>query len=157
MSAPKPMRRSNFIRRVWHPLLEAAKLPRVKFHSLRHSHVTTLLAEGAPLAAVSERVGHSRASMTTDVYSHTVAGMQRELANRRIASTDRAPRGCFAAASRENRCWVDRLDPTPHRQCGPGSARYSRQLPRVTAPRPYMAPAPLALDACVTAHAAGFA
>jgi integrase len=78
----KPIRRSNFIRRVWHPLLEAAKLPKVKFHSLRHSHVTTLLAEGAPLAAVSERVGHSRASMTTDVYSHTVEGMQRELADR---------------------------------------------------------------------------
>jgi integrase len=78
----KPLRRSNFIRRVWHELLKVAKLPRVKFHSLRHSHVTTLLAEGAPLTAVSERVGHSRTSMTTDVYAHAVEGMQRELANR---------------------------------------------------------------------------
>ena len=77
----KPLRRSNFTRRVWHKLLDEAKLPRVKFHSLRHSHITTLLAEGAPLTAVSERVGHSRTSMTTDVYAHAVEGMQRELAN----------------------------------------------------------------------------
>ena len=76
-----PLRRSNFTRRVWHKLLEKAKLPRVKFHSLRHSHITTLLAEGANLKAVSDRVGHSRTSMTADVYAHAVQGMQRELAD----------------------------------------------------------------------------
>ena len=76
----KPLRRSNFIRRVWHPWLKEAGLPRVKFHSLRHSHITALLADGGNLKAVSERVGHSRASMTADVYSHAVEGMQRELA-----------------------------------------------------------------------------
>ncbi len=63
-------------------MLEEAKLPKVKFHSLRHSHITALLADGAPLTAVSERVGHSRTSMTTDVYAHAVEGMQRELANK---------------------------------------------------------------------------
>lgn len=76
-----PLRRSNFTRRVWHKLLEKSNLPRVKFHSLRHSHITTLLAEGANLKAVSERVGHSRTSMTADVYAHAVEGMQRELAS----------------------------------------------------------------------------
>jgi integrase len=78
----RPLRRSNFIRRVWHKLLAEAELPKVKFHSLRHSHITALLAEGAPLPAVSERVGHSRTSMTTDVYAHAVEGMQRDLADR---------------------------------------------------------------------------
>jgi integrase len=72
----KPLRRSNFIRRVWHPLLVSAGLPKVKFHSLRHSHVTMLLAAGGNLKAVSERVGHSRTSMTADVYAHAVTGMQ---------------------------------------------------------------------------------
>jgi integrase len=76
--AGKPLRRSNFTRRVWHKLLEKAGLPRVKFHSLRHSHVTNLLAQGASLTAVSERVGHSRTSMTTDVYAHALEGGQRE-------------------------------------------------------------------------------
>ncbi len=61
------------------PLLAKAGLPRVKFHGLRHSHGTILLAAGGNLKAVSERVGHSRTSMTSDVYSHAVQGMQREL------------------------------------------------------------------------------
>ena len=77
-----PLRKSNFTRRVWHRWLKNAGLPRVKFHSLRHSHITTLLADGANLTAVSERAGHSRTSMTTDVYAHAVEGMQRELAAR---------------------------------------------------------------------------
>ena len=74
-----PLRRSNFIRRVWHPLLTKAELPSVKFHSLRHSHITNLLAAGGNLKAVSDRVGHSRTSMTADVYAHAVAGMQDDL------------------------------------------------------------------------------
>jgi integrase len=78
----KPLRRSNFTRRVWHHWLEKAELPRVKFHSLRHSHITSLLAAGGNLKAVSERVGHSRTSMTSDVYAHAVEGMQRDLASK---------------------------------------------------------------------------
>ncbi len=76
-----PLRKSNFTRRVWHPLLHDAGLPPVTFHSLRHSHITMLLAAGGNLKAVSERVGHSRTSMTADVYAHAVEGMQAELAS----------------------------------------------------------------------------
>ena len=39
-------------------------------HSLRHDHVSRLLDAGLPLPAVSERVGHSRASTTANVYAH---------------------------------------------------------------------------------------
>ena len=75
----RPLRKSNFIRRVWHDLLDKAEVRRVRFHSLRHSHVTTLLAAGGNLKAVSERVGHSRTSMTADTYAHSVEGMQKQL------------------------------------------------------------------------------
>jgi integrase len=78
----KPLRKSNFTRRVWHPLLSKAGLPGVRFHTLRHSHITSLLAAGGNLKAVSERVGHSRTPMTADVYAHAVEGMQRELAQK---------------------------------------------------------------------------
>ena len=44
--------------------------------------MTALLAAGGNLKAVSERVGHSRTSMTADVHGHAVEGMQRELADR---------------------------------------------------------------------------
>jgi integrase len=45
-----------------------------------------LLAEGANLLAVSQRVGHSRTSMTADVYAHAMEGMQRDL----VSNLDRA-------------------------------------------------------------------
>jgi len=77
-----PLRKSNFTRRIWHKWLKSAELPPVKFHSLRHSHITALLADGANLTAVSQRAGHSRTSMTADVYAHAVEGMQHELATR---------------------------------------------------------------------------
>ena len=82
----KPLRRSNFSRRVWHPWLRTAGLPSVKFHSLRHSHIPMLLADGGNLLAVSQRVGHSRTSMTADVYAHAMEGMQRDL----VSNLDRA-------------------------------------------------------------------
>ena len=36
-SEGKPLRRSNFCRRVWHPALRAAGLPAIHFHDLRHT------------------------------------------------------------------------------------------------------------------------
>jgi integrase len=41
-------------------------------HTLRHSHASILLSSGAPLAAVSKRLGHSKVSTTTDRYSHVL-------------------------------------------------------------------------------------
>ena len=81
-TAGNRFRRSNFTRRVWYPLLADAGLPKVKFRSLRHSHITHLLTENGNLKAVSDRVGHSRTSMTADVYAHAIAGMQDELVSK---------------------------------------------------------------------------
>ena len=40
------------------------------FHALRHTHASILLASGLPVLTVSKRLGHSKASMTLDVYGH---------------------------------------------------------------------------------------
>ena len=82
MRSTSLLRKSNFLRWVWKPLLRKAGLRPVRFHSLRHTHITALMADGANPRGISERVGHSRTSMTLDVYSHAVEGMQRELADR---------------------------------------------------------------------------
>jgi integrase len=74
-----PLRRSNLIRRDWHPLLKLANLPKTGIHSLRHSHATQLLAAGANPRAVADRLGHSRASLVLDVYGHVLPGADREL------------------------------------------------------------------------------
>ncbi|MGE5271524.1 MAG: tyrosine-type recombinase/integrase [Thiohalocapsa sp.] len=47
-------------------------LPRVRFHDLRHTHATALLAAGAHPKVVQERLGHSSVALTLDLYSHTV-------------------------------------------------------------------------------------
>jgi integrase len=47
-------------------------LKRIGLHSLRHSHATALLSSGAPLAAVSKRLGHRDTYTTAKIYSHAL-------------------------------------------------------------------------------------
>ena len=77
-----PARKGNLLRRWFRPLLKRAGLPPVRFHGLRHTHATLLLAQGAHPKVVQERLGHSQIAMTLDVYSHAVPSMQREAARR---------------------------------------------------------------------------
>jgi integrase len=54
----------------------------VRFHDLRHSHISHLLAAGVHPKVASERAGHASVSITLDVYSHLIPGMQEDAANR---------------------------------------------------------------------------
>jgi integrase len=73
-----PIRKSNLVRRWWRPLVQRAELPPRKFHSLRHTAATLLLAEGTNVKVVQELLGHTRAAITLDVYAHVPQGAQRE-------------------------------------------------------------------------------
>ncbi|MDP8988619.1 MAG: site-specific integrase [Acidobacteriota bacterium] len=53
-------------------LMRKAGLDGVSLHSLRHSHATSLLSNGVPVAVVSERLGHRDQNITLSVYSHAV-------------------------------------------------------------------------------------
>jgi integrase len=55
-------------------------LPRVRFHDLRHSHATQLLASGVHPKIASERLGHASVGITLDLYSHVTDTMQTEAA-----------------------------------------------------------------------------
>jgi len=79
-SAGNPLRKSNLLRRSFFPLLLQAKVPRVRFHDLRHSAATLLLSQGVHPKIVQERLGHSQISLTLDTYSHVLPSMQREAA-----------------------------------------------------------------------------
>ncbi len=64
--------RSWFRDHVWNPALKAADLGfRVRVHDLRHAHASWLLAGGADLQVVKERLGHASIS-TTEKYLHTL-------------------------------------------------------------------------------------
>lgn len=53
-------------------------LPATDVKGLRHAHATALLASGTHPEVVRERLGHSSISVTIDIYSSVVPGMQRE-------------------------------------------------------------------------------
>jgi integrase len=57
-------------------LVGRAGIPRVRFHDLRHSHATQLLANGVHPKIVQERLGHSTISVTMDLYSHVSETIQ---------------------------------------------------------------------------------
>ena len=49
---------------------EEDKLPLIHLHDLRHTQATLLLANGVDVETVSHRLGHSKPSITLDVYGH---------------------------------------------------------------------------------------
>jgi integrase len=65
----------------FHNVLKFAGLPTIHFHGLRHTCASLLLNQGVPVIEVSRRLGHSRASITLDVYGHLIPGMQSEVAD----------------------------------------------------------------------------
>jgi integrase len=69
----------NNVWRSFKRLLKAAGLPNVRFHDLRHSAATVLLAAGVPLKVVSELLGHSSVAITADIYAHVLPEMQQEV------------------------------------------------------------------------------
>ncbi|GAA0657242.1 site-specific integrase [Streptomyces thermocarboxydovorans] len=54
----------------WRPARKAAGLPAVTMHQLRHTYASLLIAAGESVKVVSERLGHTNAAMTLNVYSH---------------------------------------------------------------------------------------
>ncbi|QIN82503.1 tyrosine-type recombinase/integrase [Rubrobacter tropicus] len=67
----------NLHNRSWKPLLKRAGLPHsVRFHDLRHSCISLLLARGVPVKVVSEMAGHADISVTLSVYGHVLPDMQ---------------------------------------------------------------------------------
>ena len=61
-------------------LVRRAGLRRIRLHDLRQTHATDALRVGVHPKVVSERLGHSRVTITLDTYSHVLPSMQREAA-----------------------------------------------------------------------------
>jgi integrase len=66
-------------------------VPRVPFHALRHSTATTLLAQGVPLAVISEWLGHSGIAITAAAYAAIVPEL-------RVAAADAMDRALGGAS-----------------------------------------------------------
>ena len=57
-------------------LVEAGLSRETRFHDLRHTAATLLLASGVNVKVVSEMLGHSSVSITLQIYAHVLPHMQ---------------------------------------------------------------------------------
>lgn len=71
----------NNLKRTYNRLIDEAGVTKIRFHDLRHTHATMLLAQGVPAKVISERLGHSNIKTTLDIYPHVLPNMQEEAAN----------------------------------------------------------------------------
>lgn len=71
----RPLDGNNIRARSFARLLERAELLPMRFHALRHAAATLLMAEGVPIKAVSELLGHSDIATTLRIYSHVLPTM----------------------------------------------------------------------------------
>jgi integrase len=66
----------------FHRFLDTAGLPQRRFHDLRHSCATLLLAQGVSPRVVMEILGHSHIALTMNTYTHVVPELRRDAAQR---------------------------------------------------------------------------
>ncbi len=60
----------NYVSGQFPKLLEAHGLRRIRFHDLRHSCASLLLANGVPMKQIQDWLGHSDFSTTANIYAH---------------------------------------------------------------------------------------
>lgn len=69
------------VTRHFRSVLRKAGLPAKRFHDLRHTCASLLLAQGVHARVVMEMLGHSQIQLTLDTYSHVVPSLQRDAAD----------------------------------------------------------------------------
>lgn len=57
-------------------------LPKIRFHDLRHTNATLMLAAGVSAKVAGNRLGHSSISITMDLYSHVLESIDQDAANK---------------------------------------------------------------------------
>jgi integrase len=76
-----PLDAQNIVNRHFKPLLRRAGLPDIRWHDLRHTCLTILLARGTHPKYVQHLAGHASIQLTLDRYSHWMPSMGRNTAD----------------------------------------------------------------------------
>lgn len=81
---------SNAVNKVLRNLLTELNINRENFHfhSLRHSHVALLLANGIDLYAISKRLGHSDIRTTSNTYAYLIDEYKKKTDNKITSALD---------------------------------------------------------------------
>jgi integrase len=83
--------KTNFVKRDWAGLLERAGVPYRRFHTLRHTHASRLLAAGVDPAEVARRIG-DRIETVMRTYAHWINTTGRDTAAKVQAIYGTAPK-----------------------------------------------------------------
>jgi integrase len=75
-----PLQVNTIGERQFGPLIKKAGVRRIKFHGLRHTVATLMLAAGVPAHVVQRRLGHAKIEMTLGIYAHALPSMQQDAA-----------------------------------------------------------------------------
>lgn len=73
-----PLCRRNLRNRQLDPICDELKIPKIGWHSLRHSNATLLDAVGTPLGTVQKLLGHSSSDITRGTYIHALPAGAKE-------------------------------------------------------------------------------
>lgn len=77
----RPENAAGMLYRSFFPALTRAKLPRIRFHQLRHTFASLLIDQGEHPKYIQNQLGHSSIQVTMDIYGHLM-----ETANQKAAS-----------------------------------------------------------------------
>ena len=69
------------LNRTLNGLIAKAGVRRIRFHDLRHTCATLLLAQGVSARVVMDILGHSQIALTLNLYSHVMPTALREAAD----------------------------------------------------------------------------
>lgn len=64
--------------KMWRVFMENSGLRHIRFHDLRHSNATALIAAGVNPKTVQQLLGHSDVTITLNTYTHVLPYMERE-------------------------------------------------------------------------------
>ncbi len=84
------------VTRRFQAVLAAARLPRQRFHDLRHARASLLLAQGVAPRVVMETLGHSQISLTLNTYSDVIPALGRAAVDQMDAVLGTHPAGVAA-------------------------------------------------------------
>lgn len=84
-SAGGPLHPEN-VSRNFGRFTERIGIPRRRFHDLRHSCASLLLAQGVSLKEVQETLGHTQLATTSDIYAHLYPEFRKGVAERMDAA-----------------------------------------------------------------------
>ncbi|MGW4034393.1 tyrosine-type recombinase/integrase [Streptomyces sp. NPDC004838] len=92
-------------------LVQAAGLPPIRLHDLRHVAATLMLAAGVDIKVVSETLGHSDTRVTRDIYQAVLDDLARDAAEKVVQLVPRARKPLTVVKDTEAAVTLPRMTP----------------------------------------------